>query len=85
MSGSSYYKFNEKDKDFNDPGELSTSLQNVHLGKPQTHGVVLLDNINEKRLYPESNTHTPADITPSTRILAVLGIDSREAALNQDG
>ena len=85
MSGSSYYNFSEKDLDFNDPGKLSTALQNIQLGKPQTHGRVLLDKANEKRLYPEFNTHTPPDITPNTTILAVLGIDPREAAPNRDG
>lgn len=57
----------------------------MQLEKPKTHGEVLLDKANEKRIYPEFNTHTPPDITPHTRVLAVLGIRPREAAPNDDG
>lgn len=73
MSSPASYKPSKHENDFNVPEESSKATENVEIGKPH------------KRSYLEFNTHTPPDITPNTRILAICGIASGEAAPNDDG
>lgn len=75
----------EQDLHFNDPGTLSQASESIGLEKPQTNGGVLVDGTNNTRQYVEFNTHTPPDITPNTRVIAICGISPEYAAPDDDG
>ena len=80
MSGSSYYKFNEKDLDFNDPGKLSAALQKRPAGEaPDTRRSPARQSQREAQYTQNSILTHPLTSLQTTRILAVLGIDPREA------
>lgn len=69
----------------NDPGQLAKALQKMEIGRPGSFGGAFLDAKNEDIVYQKFKTHTPPDITKNTRIIAVLGIDQKNANRKQDG
>lgn len=84
MASPSSYKFFHGE-DPNDEGELRKALGAVRLGKPGTAGGRFQDDSNQVVQYESFNIHTPPDVTPKTRIIAVLGIAQEKAMPQVDG
>ncbi|KAI4191060.1 MAG: hypothetical protein L6R41_000375 [Letrouitia leprolyta] len=85
MSGSaSHYKFSDIDG-YNDEQALNKALGKMKIGQPSSHGGVFHDTANENVQYASFNLHTPPDIIPKTRILAVCGPKQSVADPGKDG
>ncbi|KAL8668278.1 MAG: hypothetical protein Q9168_007089 [Polycauliona sp. 1 TL-2023] len=64
---------------------LAKALGKMKLRQPGTYTGQLLETTTPGRQYEEFNIHTPPDITPNTRIVAVCGIKPVEAGPSDDG
>ncbi|KAL8788895.1 MAG: hypothetical protein Q9213_001418 [Squamulea squamosa] len=78
------YKFSQGSNE-NDAVELRQALANIQIGQPQTHGGVFLESTDPKVVYDQFVTRTPPDVTNNTRIVAICGIDQKEASPQEDG
>ena len=84
MSQSHFYKFSDDDGSL-DPKALEAAIAKLKVGEPSSHGGVFHDISQEKRQYDSFNIHTPPDITPKTRIIAVCGAMQGDSDPGQDG
>ncbi|KAI4090307.1 MAG: hypothetical protein LQ344_004855 [Seirophora lacunosa] len=64
---------------------LAAALGKMKIGQPSTYGGKFLEKTVARPQYEKFNTHTPPDITTKTRILAVCGIQPKNASPNEDG
>ncbi|KAL8636366.1 MAG: hypothetical protein Q9226_009264 [Calogaya cf. arnoldii] len=81
MSSSQGLNFSPEGNDTNDDQELAKHLEKFKLRFPATYGGFMQDDSNPEVTFNSFNTHTPPDITPNTRIVAVLGITQKEAVM----
>ncbi|KAI4157103.1 MAG: hypothetical protein L6R39_000766 [Caloplaca ligustica] len=72
-------------EDPNDAGALAKALARIDVGKPQSSGGVLQHSTNADIVYESFDTHTPPDIPPNTRIIAVLGIEQARISPEDSG
>ena len=79
MSSSQNLKFSPEGQDTNDDQSLAEHLQKIKLDFPATYGGMMQNEPSPQVKFDSFNTHTPPDIQPTTRIIAVLGIRPEEA------
>ncbi|KAI4190613.1 MAG: hypothetical protein LQ346_004890 [Caloplaca aetnensis] len=77
-------RFNPQDG-YVDDKALATALGRISVGSPETSGGQFLDRTTVRPQYQSFNMHTPPDITPNTRIIAVCGVPPKDAAPQEDG
>ncbi|KAL8903134.1 MAG: hypothetical protein Q9207_004121 [Kuettlingeria erythrocarpa] len=78
-------KFNLEDG-YVDEKALATALGRISVGSPEeAYGAQFLDQTTVRPQYQSFNMHTPPDITPNTRIIAVCGVPTKDAAPHNDG
>ncbi|KAI4249759.1 MAG: hypothetical protein L6R40_000548 [Gallowayella cf. fulva] len=71
--------FSPEGQDTNDAKELATALSKIKVGIPSTFGGVMHSEDNANVVFDTFNIHAPPDITPNTRIIAVLGIPQEDS------
>ncbi|KAF2712456.1 hypothetical protein K504DRAFT_452642 [Pleomassaria siparia CBS 279.74] len=84
MSASSW-DFSGVDSSINDDESLRDVRSKIEPGKPATFGGVFIDDSNRDVVYTRFKAHSPPDITPNTRIVAILGTQPVLARPDKDG
>ncbi|KAI4274448.1 MAG: hypothetical protein LQ337_003929 [Flavoplaca oasis] len=79
MSSTQNLKFSPEGQDTNDDQSLAKHLQEIKLDFPATYGGMMQNEPNPQVTFDSFNTHTPPDIQPNTRLIAVLGLSPEEA------
>lgn len=84
MSKAPQKKFSPGDSE-NDPRALAQALEHVSISHPKAIHAVFRDKEKKAIQVPRFTTHTLPDVSANTRIVAVVGLQQKVAAPQEDG